>query len=458
VQQDFNKGKTTFGGIVTSVNRDINETTLDFLHTDAYTGGLDFKHTWKERTWYLAGNTEFSYVKGKPQAITATQQSSARYFQRPDARYVSVDTTLTSLSGYGSTFKFGRLSKKLIQFETSFTVRSPGLEFNDIGYMRYSDLFHHGSWVSFNKRDPFLIFNNFYLNTNYWMYWDFSGKHTSTLFNTNWHWQYKNRWNMNFNLSRKTKGISNDLLRGGPSFHEPGETEANLNCFTDQTKKIWVYAGYYRGLGDLKSFTAYDWYGGIVAQPLNSLSLSLEPDFLVINKDLQYVETREYQGDPRYIFAEMDQKTLLMTFRLNFTINPELSLEYYGQPFVSAGKYTNYKRITNPVADRYTDRFHILQPDEISYSDADGYSVDEDHNSSPDYSFGKPDFNFRQFRSNLVIRWEYLPGSTLYLVWSQGRTGSISDGNFSYGKDIGDLFHKKANNVFLIKLSYWLPI
>jgi hypothetical protein len=458
VQQDFNKGETTLGGIFTAVNRDIENPALDYLHTAAYAGGIDFKHTWKERAWYLAGNVEFSNVQGKPEALINTQQSSARYFQRPDATHISVDSTLTSMSGYGSTLKFGHTSKKLIQFETSFTVRSPGLEFNDLGYMRYSDFYHHGSWLAFNKRDPFAIFNNLFINTNYWMYWDYSGKHTTTLFNTNWHTEFKNRWFLNFNITRETKHISNDLLRGGPSMHLPGSTEGNLNIFTDQTKKIWMYVGNYRGFGDLNSYKAYDYYGGINAQPTDALSISIEPDFLVVNTALQYVQALDYAEEPRYIFAELEQKTLMMTVRLNFTINPELSVEYYGQPFVSAGKYTNFKRITVPDADKYENRYHLFSPEEVSFDAESGYSVDENLDNVTDYSFDNPNFNFRQYRSNLVIRWEYLPGSTLFLVWSQGRTSSASDGRFSYANDIKDLFNTKANNVFLIKLSYWLPL
>ena len=160
VQKDFKKGETVLGGMFTAVNRDIRNTGLDFMHKAAYVGGIDFKHLWKERTWYLAGNAEFSQVRGKPEAIIQTQQSSARYYQRPDAGYVSVDSTRTSLEGVGATIKFGRSSQKRLQFETSFTVRSPGLEFNDIGFMRRSDVIHHGTWVAYYLRDPFLIFRN----------------------------------------------------------------------------------------------------------------------------------------------------------------------------------------------------------------------------------------------------------------------------------------------------------
>jgi hypothetical protein len=248
------------------------------------------------------------------------------------------------------------------------------------------------------------------------------------------------------------------MLRGGPSFHMPGSTEANLNIFTDQTKKISVYAGNYRGYGDEKSFRASEFYGGIIAQPMNSLSITLEPDYLVQNTMLQYVQTVNYTEDKRYIFGEMDQKTMILTIRFNFTINPELSIEYYGQPFVSAGKYSQYKRITIPDAENFENRYHLFTGNEIMAEDDNQLTIDENLDGIPEYTIDKPDFNFQEFRSNLVIRWEYLPGSTVFFVWSQGRNNSATDGTFSYASDIKDLFNTKANNVFLIKLSYWLPL
>ncbi len=116
------------------------------------------------------------------------------------------------------------------------------------------------------------------------MYWDFSGKLTSSLLNTNMHTQFKNRWNSNLDVTRSMKNTSDNLLRGGPSIRLPGGTEINLNLFTDQTKKIWMYAGSYYGVGDVKNYIAHDYYGGIVAQPMNSLSISIEPDYLYHDK------------------------------------------------------------------------------------------------------------------------------------------------------------------------------
>jgi hypothetical protein len=455
VQQDFNKGQTILGAIFTSVNRNIKTPALDFLHTSAYTAGIDFQHNWKERTWYVAGNAEFSNVKGSTRSITETQTSSARYFQRPDAKYLSVDSSLTSLAGYGGTVKFGKSSKKRLQFETSVTVRSPGLEFNDIGYMRYSDVIHQGSWVAYYMRNPFWIFNNFYLNTNYWMYFNFSGKLLSRNYNTNFNSQFKNKWRINGQFNRQSQNISTTLLRGGPSFINPGNQSFNLNLSTDPSKLLSFFIGNYHGSGDVNSMRGHEYYGEINFKPTNSISISFDPDYGIQTSELQYVTTSGSNGNPLYLFGKLNQKTLSFTFRINYTINPELSIEYYGQPFVSAGKYSAFKKITQPDADKFKQRFIEYTPEELTYDfSTNTYNV----NDGGTFSFGNPDFNFRQFRSNLVVRWEYLPGSTLYLVWSQGRTSNDTNGLFSYGTDMKDLFKITPHNVFLVKFSYWFAL
>lgn len=459
LMQDFNKGETVLGGMFTAVNRDINNPELDYLHRAAYTGGLDFQHRWKDRTWYVAAKTIFSNVKGKEEAIINTQRSSARYFQRPDAEYLSVDSSLTSLSGYGATLKLGKTSQKKLQFETSVSLRSPGLETNDIGYMRYTDVIHHGTWAGYYMRNPFTIFNNFYLNLNYWMYWNFSGKLLSTNANLNFNSQFKNRWWMNGSISAAGENVSVNLLRGGPSFISPGNKMYQFNLSSDQSKKISVYAGNYYSRGDAKSYTYREFWTGINLKPANSLSLSVNPGFSSQSSELQYVTTSAMDDDNRYLFARLDQKTLNLTLRVNYTINPELTIEYYGQPFISAGKYSNFKMITNPQAERFNERFHTFDAEEISFNEPDGYYiVDENSNGTEDYRIYNPDFNFRQYRSNLVIRWEYLPGSTVYLVWSQGITSTASDGLFSFRNDIRDLFDTKPQNIFLVKLSYWFAL
>lgn len=458
VQQDFNKGETVLGGIVTAVNRDLNTPALNSIHRSAYVAGINFRHTWNERTWYLEGNTEFSNVSGTENAIINTQRSSARYFQRPDAYHTSVDSSLTSLSGYGGTLKFGRQSTKKIQFETTLTLRSPGLEFNDIGYMRYSDVIYQGVWATYTERNPFFIFNRLQINLNHWMYWNFSGQFLSSNENMNFNTQFKNLWFLNGSFNRTSQSISTTLLRGGPAFTLPGEGGFNLNLSTDRTKKLSANFGTYNGKGDAGSSETHAWWTGLTIRPSNLISISVEPEYIHSQNELQYIDIVGTNESPAYIFGSIDQKTLSTTFRINYTINPELSIEYYGQPFVSAGKFDDFKKIILPDGDRFRDRFHTFGQDEITFdASSDTYLIKTDANGT-DYSFGNPNFNFRQFRSNFVVRWEYLPGSTLYLVWSQGRTNSATDGNFSYGSDIKDLFGVTPHNVFLVKFSYWFSL
>jgi hypothetical protein len=202
----------------------------------------------------------------------------------------------------------------------------------------------------------------------------------------------------------------------------------------------------------------HDYWANIRVRPSNSILVSVEPEYSVQNMNLQFV-SNSGTADPDYVFGELYQETMAMTFRINYTINPELSIEYYGQPFISAGKYTDFKKITDPKGDTYSSRYRNYESDEISYNpELNNYSIDENKDDIEDFAIDNPDFNFRQFRSNMVIRWEYLPGSTIYLVWSQGRTSSDSNGSFSYIDDMKTLFSKTPHNVFLVKFSYWFAM
>lgn len=459
VQKDFNKGETMLGGMFTAVNRNIENEALNYLHKAAYSGGIDFQHNWKERTWYVDAKVSFSNVSGHEDALLNTQTSSARYFQRPDASHLSVDSSMTSMTGYGASFKFGKRSKKKIQFQTSVSLRSPQMEFNDIGYMRNADYIHHGTWMGYYIREPFSIFRNFYLNTNYWTYWNFEGKFLSAYANMNFNSQFKNKWRINGSLTRGSQNISTTLLRGGPSFKNTGATSFNLNISSDHSKKVYFYLGNYHDYGDVSSSTYHDYWTGVTIRPMDALSISLSPTFSTNHKALQYIETIEHNNENRYVFGTFNQKTMSFTFRVNYTITPELSIQYYGSPFVSSGEYSEIKHITNPTADKFENRFYKYSGNEITYNSTDElYDIDENRDGAADYSVSNPNFNFRQFRSNLVIRWEYSAGSSVYFVWSQGITSSDSNGTFNYRDDMKNLFDVTPHNVFLIKLNYWISL
>jgi hypothetical protein len=197
----------------------------------------------------------------------------------------------------------------------------------------------------------------------------------------------------------------------------------------------------------------------IMYKPTNALSISVQPSLAWRFHELEYVSTEENEaGEKSYVFADIEQNTFALNIRFSYSITPDLTIQYYGQPFISAGEYSNYKRITNPRAGEYSDRFHLFSWDEYQ-TDTDGnIRFDENGNGLYDYEIDNPDFNVQFFLSNLVVRWEYRPGSTLYLVWSQNREGTKSTGTFNLNDDMRDLYAVQPHNILLLKLSYWFPL
>jgi hypothetical protein len=267
--------------------------------------------------------------------------------------------------------------------------------------------------------------------------------------------EFKNYWSLSLGMNRQGEGLSASSLRGGPALRWPGGWNGWASVNSDSRKKFRCFLGSYFYYKDQDDSRENGFDIGATYRPHKALSLSLSPSYESNFEKLQYVTTLDLDTGNRYIFARIDQKTLALTCRLNLSLTPDLSLQVYGQPFISAGKYSEFKQITDSRAKGYEDRFHQFTGSEIEYNpDTEEYLVDENLDGAVDYAFGKPDFNFLQFRMNFVVRWEYVPGSTVYLVWSQGRTGASSVGDFSFGGGMRDLFNIHPYNVFLIKFSY----
>lgn len=454
LQKDYNEGNTMFGGMMTAVNRDLKDPHLDTLHRSAYTGGVDFVHNWKNKEWFVALNGVFSHVTGAPEAILETQESSRRYFQRPDADHLTLDPTRTSLTGHGGDIAFGKVGGGRFRFVTGVAWRSPGLELNDVGYLRAADRIRQVIWAAYRVTEPFAIFQNIHWEVNQWQAWTFGGERLYGGYNTNFNADLKNFWGFGVGISRDVSGIDTTALRGGPALKRPGFTNQWLFISSDGRKKIRFHLSTGNGWGDHGStrFTRYS--GGFTYRPTNALLLAVRPSFRISRRKLQYVDTIETGNDNRYVFAHIQQKTLAVTLRLNYSITPDLSIQFYGQPFISAGKYSNFKTITQPRAEDFDDRFRLYNDDEISYDANDEY-YDVTEQDGEQYGFGDPDFNFLQFRSNLVVRWEYTPGSVLYVVWSQGRTDVLNNnGRFDFQNGVRNLLDIPPHNVFLVKFTY----
>jgi hypothetical protein len=454
-QQDFDKGKTIIGAIVTATNRRIEEGHLDFLHRAAYTGGLDFVHNWKDRKYYYSGNFIFSEVQGSKTAMLETQQAQQRYFQRPTAKHVSVDTNRTSLEGTGGTFKLGKSGGSNFRFEGGFTWRSPGLSLNDIGFLRSADQINQWLWVGYQVTKPFSIYRNFFVNINQYRNWDFGGVNTYNGLNFNFRTQFKNYWWIGSGISPDFASISNADLRGGPALQYPGGLGHWYFVESDNRKKLQISFEHSNYWGNQQFSREQDISFSVSYRPVKALQISLNPTYGLNHKLLQYITTADQGSDKRYIVGELDQKTLSMSIRLNYIIKPNLSIQYYGQPFASTGKYHHLKQITESKAAVLENRYHTFADNEIQFNNADNqYQIHEKGTNANPYTVDNPNFDFVQFRSNLVGRWEYIPGSTLFVVWSQGRTGNPAIDNFTVNTVSRNLFDIQAHNIFLIKYTY----
>jgi len=227
------------------------------------------------------------------------------------------------------------------------------------------------------------------------------------------------------------------------------------NLSTDPSKKVvagLVYSYEYSGN---HSESRYQIAPAISIRPINTLKFELSANYVDNYNELQYVTTKQLATDKRYILGTIDQQTLGLTFRVDLNITPELSIQYYGSPFVSRGSYSEFKHVTSPRAEEYADRFAIYNDPVLSNGT---YLLDENDDLVPDYSIGNPDFNFHEFRSNLVAKWEYRLGSYIYLVWSSDRTGLADLPEASAGESFRQLRKVFPNNIFLIKLNYWFSL
>jgi hypothetical protein len=454
-QKDFNKGNTYFGGIMTAVNRKIDDSQLNFLHKSAYSGGIDFVHKWNNKMWGAEGGFYFSQVNGSKEAIARTQTSWIRNFQRPDADYLDFDPNRTSLAGNGGKLSLSKMGGKL-KFGSQFSWKTPGLELNDVGFGQQIDQIMQVLWTYYQIYEPFSIFRNISFNLSEYAQWDFGGNRNNLGGTLTSNAQFTNYWNTFINVTVSGEMLSNSALRGGPALKIPGYRNIMLNLMTNPQNKTTFQVNGGTSFTEAKDFS--NWYNlslNFGYRPFKTLRLDITPGKYLSESELQYVTQSYYNNDIRYVFAHINQNTLNVSFRLNYNITPNLSIQYWGQPFFATGEYNNFKYITDSKAEELEDRYRFYTEDQISYnSSLSVYSIDDNMDGVTDYSFRKPDFNVKTFLSNLVIRWEYQPGSTVYLVWSQNRSGYANDGSFEASRDIESLFDESANNIFLIKFSY----
>lgn len=450
-QQDINKGNSILGGMFTATNRKFDDARLRWLHESAYSGGIDFLHHWKKREYYVSGRGVMSHVKGSKEAIAETQLSSERYFQRPDNHHTEFDPERKSLTGTGGQVMIGKKSGTILS-DIGVMWQSPELDLNDLGFMSQTDMITQWFWMQYRVLQPKGITRWQRYNINQWRDYDFGLRNLGYGYNVNGHVEFKNFWQSGGGVSYLMRSASNADLRGGPTLQYPGNLYCWIYTGTDARKKLHVFLNIEQGFGFENYLRNSNISLELTYKPVNALNVSVSPSLGFNNNAMQYVATGSVNSEPRFIVAEIDQTIARVVFRATYMITPNLSVQYYGQPFGTSGKYGDYKIITDAGASSYNERFAQIPFGALS-QDQNGFLVDEDNDGITDYGFSKPDFNFGQFRSNMVIRWEYIPGSTFFLVWTRERNGAFYDSDPEHDNYSFD-FNEKGHNIFLLKFTY----
>jgi Domain of unknown function (DUF5916)/Carbohydrate family 9 binding domain-like len=461
VSKDYKEGNTVIGGVFTAVNR---EKGLDFLHKSAYSGGLDFRHSWKNRWWNLQGNLYASRVEGKKEAIAETQSSFGHYFQRPNAKHLTQDNYRTSLTGTAGSLTLAKWGGEqdslggIWKYSANVNWRSPELEINDIGFMQTADEISNLLWVGYHIVKPGKYYRTARFNLSQVSAFDFGGQYIQQDWNLNTNIQTTKQWNLGIGANYNARDISNNALRGGSSLRRPVGISSWQFINTDERKKVRFSANTWFFEGFEKTVKGRSIGVGIDVQPINALSISLSPGYdYGYRKQDQYVQNTSFGAQDRTIVSQVRERGFSLTARATYNLSPSMTIQIYSQPFIYRAQYQNYGYVIDPLNKEYDARFHTYTNTEIAYNAPDEeFAIDENRDGDTDYWFSKPDFNYIQMRSNLVMRWEYIPGSEFFLVWSQG---SVPDAYTDLDSPLlssltTNVFSKKPQNIFLAKLTY----
>jgi hypothetical protein len=460
LRKDMREGASGVGIMATSVVRNLNDPVFTGLRSSALAGGMDFFHKFAGNQFAVNGTVSGSYIRGSTDAITQVQRSSARYFQRPDQDYVSLDSTATSMTGYAVSAQAGKVSGNWT-YGTDFYAYSPGLELNDAGFRTRVDQIFNGIRVSRRWLTPGKVFRSFEANTTWAQQWNFGGvRQWSSGWLGVWG-QFKNYWSASIGGSYEVAGLSDKATRGGPLMKTTSGWFLNASVGSDRRKMLSFNAHTSRGQGEEGSLSGC---AGISLnfRPTSAISLSLTPHYGYSTSPAFYVTRSDDQTatatfGTRYVFSRLRQKDLNTTIRLNVSFTPDLSVQLYAQPFIASGDYEEFKEFLAPSTYDFA-RYGVDGASTLEFdAGANEYTADSDGDGPAEaVTFSNPDFTFRSLRSNLVLRWEYTPGSTLFLVWNHGQSGSASDPSFRVFREFGHLFGDTQQNTFLVKVNYWL--
>ena len=471
LQQQFGEDASTVGLIASGMHRSFGDgaALATVLSRRAVAGGADWVLRFQKGRYEISGDIGGSYVEGDPAAITAIQTASARYFQRPDFRARDVDPTATSLTGLRARLRADKNAGNWL-WGAEIATESPGFEANDMGRVQNADDIDWNADINHRWTVPGRLFRSATVGIATAGNLNYDGVLTNTRFTLFTRQGWRNFMSSSFNVNCVVRAQSDALTRGGPLMATPAGCETNASVSSSFASTTSWRIG-----GNVFRNEAGDWQfrlnGGFTVRPTSALSLSLEPNYSQNRDHRQYVTTID-GGLPttygqRYVFGSIRRSTLVAQIRVNYTISPNLTIEGYAEPFAASGKYTQLGELEAP---RTRALREYGQDGTVITAQSDGVLQVTDSRNGQSFEVPVPDFNVLSFRSNVVVRWEWRPGSTLFVVWQQNRStfcvpgdpracpGGLRPGSLIGPGSLREALGTTGDNFLAVKLSYWLPL
>ncbi len=481
--QEFNDGASTLGAIATVARRAIPAAgTFDFLPSTALSFGVDWEHQWNDREWALSGYVAGTHVRGDTAAISRIQRSSDHYYQRPDARWVSFDSLATSISGIDWRVTFERRRAEHWTGAIWLGEVTPGFENDDLGFANRQEKLDLGARVSYREIDPGRTLRSYRARLETSHEWShdalddaFSAEswgraHVDGEVEASLDLELLNYWEIDLSASVDPEVVDRTATRGGPLMLEPRSWSGRLSVSSDSRRAISFEPSVSLSGSALDAGSRLDVSLEAQIRPSSRVEIELEPSWERRTDGAQYVITSSALPyaptfGNRYVFADLERRELSLETRVDVAFTPDLTLELFAQPLISSGDFVAYKQLLAPESfefDVFEEGSFAGTGDEPACAagrtcvDAgNNRYVDFDGDGAVDEAFEDADFNVRSLVGNAVLRWEYRPGSTVFLVWQRQQRDRADVGDFDFGRDAGALFDSPADDVFMVKVNYW---
>jgi len=475
IARDLRGGATQIRAMATSVERDLETPYLrDHLNAHSESFGLSTDSYWRNRAIHLMAQVAGTEVTADSSAMLALQESSARYFQRPDRDPHAnglltnrFDSSLTVMRGLGAYVRLARETGNWL-WEAATNVRTPGFENNDIAALATADYWYMNGNVMRQWTKPTSWYRQLYFIAGGQQQYNFDGDLTGRQSQIYGQIEPLNYWNISTFWIYRPSVYDDRLARGGPLLRVPGVNDVFLNVNGDSRKSV-VLGGSLEASRDGYGDGARSASLSAQIKPWSNVSITVGPQVSHDESSYQYVTAvtdsfaTAFYGT-RYVFARLVQNAVSMETRVNVTFTPELTLEVYVQPLIASGAYSGFREYAAPRSSRqlvFGRDVGVFAADTVLYGPAPGDSSVEQNYIDPDgagpapgFAVGPQNFTVRSLRGNAVLRWEFRPGSTLFVVWTRSAESDLSRGTIAFGSDAGALFSGPSQNIFLVKVNY----